>query len=162
MRTLTSTWMESPEALGGGIGDFPFEHLSGVQLWHNWDCCWATDCSNVLSLIKETRLRYRTLFAKASAALIQCIPKPSRSNVFPLFCSRISDTAHLDPLHFWRRLEITLPSRVAGNLVLVKLIDQEDLMHEWDDQHDDPNIDINHVIFSGCTLHLPPGVALST
>ncbi|BDA41116.1 hypothetical protein COCOBI_01-7710 [Coccomyxa sp. Obi] len=60
------------------------------------------------------------------------------------------------------RLEITLPGRVAGNLVLVKLIDQEDLMHEWDDQHDDPNIDINHVIFSGLTLNLPPGVALST
>ncbi|CAL8466601.1 g6137 [Coccomyxa elongata] len=60
------------------------------------------------------------------------------------------------------RLDITLPGRVAGNLVLVKLIDQEDLMHEWDDQHDDPNIDINHVIFSGRTLNLPPGVALST
>ncbi len=55
-----------------------------------------------------------------------------------------------------------LSGRVAGNLVLVKLIDQEDLMHEWDDQHDDPNIDINHVIFSGRTLNLPPGVALST
>ncbi len=59
-------------------------------------------------------------------------------------------------------MEIELPARVAGNVVLVKLIDQEDLMHEWDDQHDDPNIDINHVIFSGRTLHLPPGAVLST
>ena len=65
-------------------------------------------------------------------------------------------------MYFLCRLEIRLPGRVAGNVVLVKLIDQEDLMHEWDDQHDDPNIDINHVIFSGCTLKLPPGVVLST
>lgn len=59
-------------------------------------------------------------------------------------------------------MEIVLPSRVAGNLVLVKLINQEDLMHEWDDQHDEPNIDINNVIFSGRALHLPPGVSLAT
>ncbi len=65
-------------------------------------------------------------------------------------------------MYFLCRLEIRLPGRVAGNVVLVKLLDQEDLMHEWDDQHDDPNIDINHVIFSGCTLNLPPGVVLST
>ena len=62
----------------------------------------------------------------------------------------------------WRWLEINLPRRVAGNVVLVKLIDQEDLMHEWDDQPDDPNIDINHIIFSGRTLQLPTGAVLTT
>ncbi len=45
---------------------------------------------------------------------------------------------------------------------MVKLIDQEDLMHEWEDDHDEPNIDINHVIFSGSVLQLPDGVSLDT
>lgn len=60
------------------------------------------------------------------------------------------------------RMEIQLEGRVAGNLALVKLINQEDLMHEWDDQHDAPNIDINHVIFSGRFLTLPNGMMLAT
>ena len=59
------------------------------------------------------------------------------------------------------RMHIELQGRWAGNLALVKLIDQEDLMHEWEDQHDEPNIDINHVILSGSVLQLPEGVSLS-
>jgi hypothetical protein len=62
----------------------------------------------------------------------------------------------------YRRLEIELDGRVAGNLAVIKLINQEDLMHEWDDQHDDPNIDINHVVFSGRVLSLPQGFVLAT
>ena len=59
------------------------------------------------------------------------------------------------------RMHIELQGRWAGNLALVKLIDQEDLMHEWEDQHDEPNIDINHVTLSGSVLQLPGGVSLS-
>ncbi|CAK0756367.1 hypothetical protein CVIRNUC_002449 [Coccomyxa viridis] len=58
-------------------------------------------------------------------------------------------------------MHIELQGRWAGNLALVKLIDQEDLMHEWEDQHDEPNIDINHVTLSGSVLQLPEGVSLS-
>lgn len=59
-------------------------------------------------------------------------------------------------------MQIELHGRWAGNLALVKLIDQEDLMHEWADHHDEPNIDINHVVFSGSVLELPSGVSLSS
>jgi len=59
------------------------------------------------------------------------------------------------------RMQIELQGKWAGNLAMVKLIDQEDLMHEWEDDHDEPNIDINHVIFSGTVLQLPDGVSLS-
>ena len=61
-----------------------------------------------------------------------------------------------------RRLEVALTGRWAGNLALVKLINQENLMHEWHDLHEDPNIDANHVAFMGRVLPLPPGVALAT
>ena len=50
----------------------------------------------------------------------------------------------------------------AGNLALVKLIDQENLMPEFNDRHQEPNIDINHVLFQGRALRLPPGAALGT
>ena len=61
-----------------------------------------------------------------------------------------------------RRLEVPLTGRWAGNLALVKLINQENLMHEWHDLHEEPNIDANHVAFLGRVLPLPPGVALAT
>ena len=59
-------------------------------------------------------------------------------------------------------MEIELTGKWAGNLAMVKLIDQEDLMHEWEDDHDEPNIDINHVMFSGSVLQLTDGVSLDT
>ncbi len=60
------------------------------------------------------------------------------------------------------RLEIALRGRWAGNLALVKLLSQENLMHEWHDLHEAPNIDVNHVAFLGRALRLPPGAALAT
>lgn len=43
---------------------------------------------------------------------------------------------------------------------MIKLIDAEDLMTEMNDFHDQPNIDINHVTFTGKELLLPEGVSM--
>lgn len=56
---------------------------------------------------------------------------------------------------------VTLKKKHSGNVALVKLIDQEDLMSEWHDSHDSSNIDISFVAFKGRVLHLPQGVRLS-
>ena len=56
---------------------------------------------------------------------------------------------------------MSLKKKHSGNLALVKLIDQEDLMSEWHDAHSSPNIDISFVAFKGRLVHLPPGVRLS-
>lgn len=58
------------------------------------------------------------------------------------------------------RLDVRLSKPQAGNLVLVKLIDQEDLMEEWNDMHDAPNIDATFVAFKGRSIVLPEGVQL--
>jgi hypothetical protein len=57
-------------------------------------------------------------------------------------------------------MSIDLGSPVAANAVLVKGIDQENLMAQWGDDHNWPNIDIAHVLFSGKLLELPPGTVL--
>ena len=44
------------------------------------------------------------------------------------------------------------------NGVLVKLIEPENRMTEWHDQHDGPNIDVNTVIFKGRQHALPQNV----
>ena len=59
------------------------------------------------------------------------------------------------------RLKIRLQHIRAGNAVLVKLVDQENLMAEFEDAHEAPNIDVSHVIFNGNHIMLPDGVALS-
>jgi len=43
---------------------------------------------------------------------------------------------------------------------VVKLIEAEDLMQLWHDEHPEPNIDVTYVALRGRTLHLPPGVRL--
>ena len=77
-----------------------------------------------------------------------------------------------------RRLCITLRNWVAGNAVLVKLVDQENLMAAFEamaqrigsrgmgaesdsDERREPNISVSHVMFNGCQAMLPDGVALS-
>lgn len=44
----------------------------------------------------------------------------------------------------------------------MKLINQENLMPEFNDRHQEPNIDVNHVLFAGRAVRLPPGAALGT
>ncbi len=45
--------------------------------------------------------------------------------------------------------------------MLVKLVDQENLMELFGDDHEEPNIDICHIKFVGHRIVLPPGVSLS-
>lgn len=59
------------------------------------------------------------------------------------------------------RLKIGLQRFRACNAVLVKLVDQENLIPFLDDDHGVPNIDVGHVIFSGSRIALPGGLALS-
>lgn len=54
-----------------------------------------------------------------------------------------------------------LKHRVSANVVCVKLINQEDLMSEWGDDHEAPNIDINCIAFNGRRVTLPPGMRLA-
>ena len=60
-----------------------------------------------------------------------------------------------------RSLKIKLEHCRAGNAVLVKLVDQENLTRELEDTREEPNISISHVIFNGSHVMLPDGVALS-
>lgn len=50
--------------------------------------------------------------------------------------------------------QVPLVRRHGGNLVIVKLIDHEDLRLEWDDDHTEPNIDINYVKLHSATASL--------
>lgn len=58
------------------------------------------------------------------------------------------------------RLRISLTQPVAGNFIMVKLIDQEDLMDEFDDQGP-PNIDMTYVRCEGNFVEVPPFVYLA-
>jgi len=60
------------------------------------------------------------------------------------------------------RLDVWLKQRVAANVVCVKLINQEDLMSQWGDDHEAPNIDINCIAFNGQRVLLPPGMQLAS
>jgi len=59
------------------------------------------------------------------------------------------------------RLDVELKCRVSANVVCVKLINQEDLMSEWGDEHEEPNIDINCIAFTGRRVRLPHGMTLA-
>jgi hypothetical protein len=52
-------------------------------------------------------------------------------------------------------LHMTPCRRVSGNLALVKLINQENLMQEMNDTHPVPNIDCEFVAFEGFVARLP-------
>lgn len=56
------------------------------------------------------------------------------------------------------RLDIPLTRRHAGSLALVKLLDSENLMSLWHDDHEQPNIDIAAVVFRSRRVALPPTV----
>ena len=53
---------------------------------------------------------------------------------------------------------MTLRERHTGNVLAVKLIDQENLMEEHQDDHDAPNIDVNYIALGGRLIQLPAGV----
>ena len=58
-----------------------------------------------------------------------------------------------------RSLKITLEHCRAGNAVLVKLVEPENL-YKLHNEREEPNISISHVIFNGSHIVLPDGVAL--
>ena len=58
------------------------------------------------------------------------------------------------------RLQIQLQDRRSANVLCIKLISHEDRMHEWHDEHDTANIDMNHVQCIGKLVHMPLGVQL--
>ena len=49
----------------------------------------------------------------------------------------------------------------TGNVLAVKLINQENLMHEDYYDHELPNIDVNYVALGGRLVQLPAGVKLT-
>lgn len=51
--------------------------------------------------------------------------------------------------------------RHAGSLALVKLIDAEDMMVAWHDDHERPNIDVGCIALRGCRVALPDTVRLA-
>ncbi|GAX81046.1 hypothetical protein CEUSTIGMA_g8481.t1 [Chlamydomonas eustigma] len=57
-------------------------------------------------------------------------------------------------------LSLKLRRPRTSNMVSVKLIDIEDRMEEWGDDHGHANVDCNFVAFHGCVLELPPMVHL--
>ena len=58
------------------------------------------------------------------------------------------------------RLNLRLHLRHAGNMLCVKLINQENLMTEHGDDHPNPNIDVNFVAPHGRLVKLPDHVQL--
>lgn len=59
------------------------------------------------------------------------------------------------------KLHVTLTKPCSGNVLLVKLIDQENLMQAYGDEHGWPNIDMAYVGLSGKMIRLPPGIDLA-
>ncbi len=49
---------------------------------------------------------------------------------------------------------------MSGNLALVKLINQENLMQEMNDMHPVPNIDCEYVAFEGFVARMPDKLEL--
>ena len=66
--------------------------------------------------------------------------------------------------HFLRqivcRLHVRLHHRHAGNMLCVKLINQENLMREHGDDHPEPNIDVSFIAPHGRLVKLPDEVQL--
>lgn len=58
-------------------------------------------------------------------------------------------------------LHVRLSKPCSGNVMLVKLIDQENLMREFHDLHNFPNIDMAYVQLIGKLVHLPDDVTLA-
>jgi hypothetical protein len=56
------------------------------------------------------------------------------------------------------KLTINLCRPIVANTLMVKLIDQEDLMNELNDPHTWPNIDMQSILVKGMKLDLPPGL----
>ncbi|KAK9841414.1 hypothetical protein WJX74_005291 [Apatococcus lobatus] len=59
-------------------------------------------------------------------------------------------------------LQVQLQDRRSANVLCIKLISHEDRMHEWHDEHDCANIDMNHVQCIGKLVDMPLGVQLSS
>ena len=58
-------------------------------------------------------------------------------------------------------LTVRLTAPFAANALLVKLIDQEDLMNEFHDEHSYPNLDMTYVQCVGKVVQLPGYVTLA-
>lgn len=48
---------------------------------------------------------------------------------------------------------------MVGNIILVKLIDQENMMSRYEDEHEWPNIDMTHLGVYGKCITLPSWLA---
>ncbi|KAL6766209.1 hypothetical protein ACKKBG_A35115 [Auxenochlorella protothecoides x Auxenochlorella symbiontica] len=64
-----------------------------------------------------------------------------------------------DDTAYRNRIEINLVSPVVGNIILVKLIDQENMMSRYEDEHEWPNIDMTHLGVYGKCITLPSWLA---
>ena len=90
---------------------------------------------------------------RSQLADLKWYPASSFYERFRTGTTSVCNTAH------W--LKIKLQHFRAGNAVLVKLVDQEDLTREFEDDREELNINVGHVIFNGSHIVLPDGVALS-
>ena len=59
------------------------------------------------------------------------------------------------------RLDIRLHHRHAGNMLCAKLVNQQNLMEERQDNHANPNIDVNFIACQGRLVTLPDQVELT-
>jgi len=57
-------------------------------------------------------------------------------------------------------LRVSLKERCAATSILIKMIDQEDLMEELHDPHSWPNIDMAYVMIHGKRIDLPNGLSV--
>ncbi|KAL0025061.1 hypothetical protein WJX79_003336 [Trebouxia sp. C0005] len=70
------------------------------------------------------------------------------------------DNDPYDPATATWRLNVRLHHRHAGNMLCVKLINQENLMREHGDDHPNPNIDVSFIAPHGRLVRLPDEVRL--
>ncbi|KAK9842159.1 hypothetical protein WJX84_001817 [Apatococcus fuscideae] len=59
-------------------------------------------------------------------------------------------------------MQVQLQDARSANMIVVKLITQENRMLEWNDEHGCANIDMNHVQCIGKLVNMPRGVRLSS
>ncbi|GBF87303.1 hypothetical protein Rsub_00014 [Raphidocelis subcapitata] len=67
----------------------------------------------------------------------------------------LAEVAHDGPEALVLRMRLARPR--AGNVLMLKLVDQENLMREFQDHHDAPNIDVAYTAARGVAVKLPPG-----
>lgn len=103
--------------------------------------------------------RVRCALAPASSS--DGVVDPSGVTVFPPSADLVDEStegqgrdARLPRLH------IPLSYCWSGNRLVVKLINQEDLMEDFGDNNESPNIDCEYVACRGFALSLPPSVVL--